>query len=127
MSALADATTALAQALATDDYPAYAHVPEDLITPCQVIQPAPAYLAANTEDGVTFADQEYALTVELYLVVELTTNEQAATDLDALLEHVLEALPAPWGLDSMAQPGPIHTADWLAHGLQLTLSRYITL
>lgn len=115
-------TAALALDLATSAVPCLDHVPEAIEPPLIILQPADPYLDAN---ATTFG--EFSLNLEAWLTVELIDNETAADELDTLLDHLLGHLPEPWGIDQVGQPGPIHTADWLAHGIRVTVSRYITL
>lgn len=122
MSALKDATEALGTALHREEAPAFPYVPEGLVTPSIVLQPGDPYL---DKDKGTFEDD--ALNLECWLLVALDDNETAAEELDSLLDHVLESLPAGWGLERVGKPGPVSTSEWLAHGLQLDLSRFITL
>lgn len=119
---ITDAIAALAAALNTPETPAQATVPEDLITPAIVAVPAEPFL---DDDGAGFG--EYNLHVDLWLLVDLVTNEQAADELTDLLTHVLTYLPEGWGIDSIARPGPAQNGQWMAHGMPITVSRYITL
>lgn len=94
------------------------HVPEELVPPVVVVQPGEDYL---TQDGGTFG--EWRLNLDLYVLVELAGNEQAAEDLDVELRKVLAVLDrSVWSLDGMAKPGPFHTTEWLAHGTRLRIS-----
>lgn len=122
MSALRVATEELATALHREEAPAFPYVPEGLVTPSIVLQPGDPYMDA---DIGTFGD--VGLTLEAYLLVALDDNETAAEELDGLLDHFLAAMPQQWGLDRVEKPGPVSTAEWLAHGMKLTVSRFITL
>lgn len=128
MSAPYEAIEELATGLNRPEAPAFPYVPEDIIPPAIVLQPAEEFLG----DIETYGGSR-PLSVEAYLVVELANgNENAAQELDELLGHVLDSLPVvaggEWGLDSMRAPGPIHVGDlWAAHALPVTLSRFITL
>lgn len=117
------ARVALAQALNSTDYPASDAVPEDLITPAIIAQAADPYI----DDQDVTLEGELSLNLELWLLVELDTNEQAVADLDAMLAHVLAHLPDGWGVDGAGRPGPVNTANWIAHGMPVRVSRYITL
>lgn len=119
---ITDATVALTTALNSVAYPAVPVVPEDILVPAIVAQAGEPYL---DDDETTFGEK--ALHIDLWLLVELVTNEQASADLDAMLAHVLAYLPGTWGLDEVGRPGPVSTANWLAHGMRVSVSSYITL
>lgn len=116
---LTEQRTALATTLtAATDLLCHASVPEDVEPPCLVLQPADPYLAKSD----TYDRTEYEVALECWLIVRLDSNDQAATDLDQLLEDVATGLPSDWHLDRVDQPGPLHTADWLAHGQRLIIT-----
>lgn len=122
-NAITEATAALTEALNSPDYPAEPVVPEDLLTPAIVAQAGEPYLDA--EEG-TFAEP-FALHVDIWLLVELVTNQQASDDLAAMLTHVLAELPESWGVDEIGRPGPVSTANWACHGMRISVSRFISL
>ncbi len=131
MSSLRDAAVELAAALESEDagerlgkLPAYSYPPVDITLPCIVLEPADDYIGG--EEDRTLGG-EFSIAQDVYLLLEFNDPDQATTDLDALLEHFLTNLPAGWGIDSMRKPGPLHTADWLAYGLPITVSRFINL
>lgn len=98
------------------------HVPEELLPPVLVLTPAEGYLElADTFGG-------WLVNLELYVLVELVGNAQAAEDLDATLAKVLGVVDGSlWSLNGMTKPGPFHSAAWLAHGIRLDLSTETTL
>lgn len=99
------------------------HVPEEIAPPALILEPAEDYLSG----AETFAD-EYDLNLELYVLVDLVGNQQAAEDLDQLLGVVLALLRGSrWGIKRMSAPAPFHTTQWLAHGCRLSLSTETTL
>lgn len=105
------------------DRPAYPHVPEAVEPGCVIVQAGDPYLVG----GETFGG-DYSLTLDLFLVVDLLGNEQATDDADDLLEDLLEALEGTeYGVDRVGRPGPVQTAEWLAHAITVTVSRYINL
>lgn len=122
-NAITDATTALAAALNSADYPTSPVVPEDLMTPAIVAQAGEPYLDA---DEITLGGEK-VLHIDLWLLVDLVTNEQAVEDLNNMLTHVLATLPKTWGVDEIGRPGPASTANWAAHGMRVSVSSYINL
>ncbi len=99
-------------------------VPEALEPPCVVVQAADPFLTP----GDTFGRLEWAASYDLFLCVDLLTNAQAIEDLEDLLEALLKALDAlEIGVDAVGRPGPVHTAEWVAHAVTVTVSRYVTL
>lgn len=129
MSSLKDATVELGDALRTEDITVTPFPAEDLITPSIMLQPAEDYITSEDGEDRTFNEGEWTLTLEAWLLVELQDNELAGDELDALLDHFLAQLPDVWGLDKVTQPGPVTvpSAGWLAHGMSITVSRFINL
>ena len=98
-------------------------VPEALEPPCVVIQAADPFLLP----GDTFAG-EWAVHYDLILCLDLLSNAQATEDLEDHLPALLAAVEATeYGVDSVGRPGPVHTAEWVAHAITVTVSRFITL
>lgn len=122
MNPLTKARRDLAAALVVPDGPTvHATVPEALTPPCLIVQAAENVLAPTD----TYA-HEYDVAMEVWLAVEYRSNEQATEDLEDLLLDVLPLVEATgWNLDRVHQPGPIRTAEWLAHGLRLAVSTTI--
>lgn len=103
------------------------YVPEAIQPPVVVLQPAEDYVTSGEEDA-TFAPTEYVVTEEVWLLVDLVDNQAAARELDEILESVLLAItPSVWWVKSIGQPGPVHTSEWLSHGLLLQVSTFTTL
>lgn len=101
----------------------HATVPEALEPPCVVIQAAEGFLAP----GDTF-DGEWSAAYDVFVCVDLLSNAQAIEDLEDALEAVLTALAGTaWGIDTVGRPGPVHTAEWVAHAVTVTVSRFVTL
>lgn len=123
-SALLEALEQLGEAIHTEDRPAFAYVPEGVTTPSYVIQPGEPYLDG---DEVTFGMGTFNLHAEVFCLVALDDNETASSDLDGALAHLLTTMPDLWGVDEVAQPGPVSTTEWIAHGVRVRLSRYISL
>lgn len=117
------ARNALAEAVATEEWPAYPAPPEAIEPPCFIVQPAPDYL----ESGETFDRGEWGVKVQLFLCVSLVHAEQAIGDLERMLVHALANLPSGWGIEEAGQPGPYHTADWLAFAMPLTVNTIVNL
>jgi hypothetical protein len=104
---------------------AYPYVPEAITPPCLVQEPADTYVST---EGTTFSAQEYLVSVDVFLLLDLQDNEAAAKELDTLLGAVLAAVrPSDWFVQSVSKPQPFHTTEWLAHGVRLTLGTYTTL
>ena len=119
MSTLTAQRVELAQVLTeATGHTCHDSVPEAPEPPCLVLQPADPYLT-KTE---LYDRSEYEVALECWLIVRLDSNAQAADDLDSLLDAVASGLPDGWHLDRVDQPGPLHTADWLAHGQRLILT-----
>lgn len=98
-------------------------VPEALEPPCVVIQAADPFLTP----GETFAG-EWAVHYDLILCLELLSNAQATEDLEDHLPGLLEALAGTeYGIDAVGRPGPVHTAEWMAHAVTVTVSRFLLL
>lgn len=98
-------------------------VPEALNSPCVVIQAADPFLTP----GDTFAG-EWSASYDLILCVDLLSNAQAIEDLEAYLVELLAAVEATeYGVDTVGRPGPVHTAEWVAHAITVTVSRFVTL
>ncbi len=121
------ARQALADDLATalEDTPLTVHgtVPEALEPPCVIVQAADPFLVP----GETFAG-DWQASYDLFLVVDLLSNAQAIEDLEDVLVPLLAALEATeYGVDAVGRPGPINTAEWVAHALTVTVSRFVTL
>jgi hypothetical protein len=97
-------------------------VPDAITPPCVVIQAGDPYLAPGDVFG------EWAATFDLFLCVDLVSNAQAIEDLDPVLLAVLEALEdTAYGVDTVGRPGPVHTAEWMAHAITVTVSCFVTL
>ena len=130
MTTLAEARTALADVLAqlpTDHggpFTVHTHVPDAVTGPCAVIEPAEEWLTPSD----TFDVDEFDLTYDVWLVLELRSHAHTAEALDQLTPDALGLLTTyGWAIDRVARPGPIHTADWFAYGQQLTVSTTLTL
>jgi hypothetical protein len=120
MTSIKDARQALADALATSPT-----VPASIDLPATVIQGGDPYLSG---DGANLLPGEWLLNLEVYLLEDPIDNAVMADNLDARLPVALDAIRAAgWGIDNIGQPQPWVTADWLAHGIQIRTSRYITL
>lgn len=98
-------------------------VPEALTGLDLVVQAADPFLAP----GETFAG-EWEVSYDLILCVELLSNAQAIEDLEDHLVAVLAAVAGTeYGVDRVTRPGPVHTAEWVAHAVTVTVSRFVTL
>lgn len=124
MSAFSEARDALALALKTDDWPCHPSVPESIEPACYVIQPGDPYVELTDR---TFSTTEFALSLVVFVIPQLLSNEQAYDDLDTMLDHLLNTLPEGWGLDQIGRPGGLSTSGWSAFGQPVTISRFITL
>lgn len=115
----------LADALDSTGYEALAHVPESIVPPCLIVQGGDPYISA---DETTFAASDFLVTVELFVLADYKANEQAAEQLDTMLTKVLPAvLAADWDLSSSGAPGPYNTTDWIAYGVRLSCSRFVSI
>lgn len=124
MSAFSEARIALADAIKTDEWPCHPSVPESIEPACFVIQPADPYIELTER---TFSTSEFDLSLAVFVIPQLLSNEQAYDDLDTMLDHLLGALPEGWGLDRISKPQGISTSGWSAFGMPVTVSRFITL
>lgn len=127
MSRLKDARALLEDELraALEDTPlgVFGTVPEALEPPCVVIQAADPFLTP----GDTFAG-EWSAHYDLILCLELLSNAQATEDLEDHLPGLLEALAGTeYGVDAVGRPGPVHTAEWVAHAITVSVSRFLIL
>lgn len=128
MSGITSARRQLAElleaAVAGTDVTVVDHVPEELPTPCLVLDAAEDYL----DRADTFAEADWWLTLRVYALVDLADNAQATEDLEALLGAALPALAgSDWQLNGIGRPGPFHTTGWLAHGAAITVRNLTTL
>lgn len=126
MSAITDARQELADAIKTADWACLAYVPEAIEPACYFLQPADPYVSPRQDDE-TFGLSEWSLSVVVYVMPELLSNEQVSVQLDDMVDHLLTSLPEGWGLDLVGKPGPFETSNWLSYGQPITLSRFITL
>lgn len=102
------------------------YVPEAVEPPVVIIQPAEDWLLSAEEDA-TFNPDEYVASVEVWAVVELVDNQSAARELRDLLASLVSRVgPSSWWIKSVGQPGPIHTSEWMNHGVRIVLARYVT-
>lgn len=106
--------------------PVLTYVPEAVQPPVVVLQPAEEWLATGDE-AATFAQEEYVVTEEVWALVELVDNQAAARELRELLESIVAAVgPSAWWIVSIGQPGPLHTSEWMNHGVRVTVARYVS-
>jgi len=109
----------LAADLAGTGVDVFTYVPEVLPEACLVLEPDQDYLI----DGDTFDRSTFTGRGVLWALVDLLGNEQAATDLDALLTQVLPVIrSSEWSLVAMTKPGPLNNGVWLAYGAALTIT-----
>jgi hypothetical protein len=91
-----------------------------------MLQPGEDWLATD-EIASTFEPGEYIATLEAWAVVDLVNNQAAARELRDLVAGIVQAVePSAWWIKAVGQPGPIHTSEWMAHGVRITLGRYVT-
>lgn len=127
---------ALAACLATalDDASITATVhtetPDVIEGPTVVIAPGDGYLTA----AETFDTDEYWLTLDVHLIVELVSNDQCVTDLENVLTVILPAIVTPaddgepdWDITAINKPEPVTAKEWLAYGQRLTVRTLITI
>lgn len=128
MSGLKAAREALVALLAANGGPhVLAFVPEAIAPPVAVLEPSDQYVGTGDEDA-TFAAAEHLVQVDLWLLVDLVDNQAATDNLDALLEAVLARVePSTWFVQVVNKPGPVHTSEWMAYGVRVTLGSWITL
>ena len=99
------------------------HVPEELPTPCVVLD----YADTPLERSDAY-DDEWWLTVRVYVLVDVLANQQATEDLEALLSGVLPTLAtSEWEVAGVTRPGPYRAGAWIAHGVAITVRNLITL
>lgn len=100
------------------------HVPEELPTPCVVIDAAEDYLSA----GETYAGSEWWMSLQVYVLVDLASNAQATQDLEDILAVVLPVLArAAWQPAPIPRPGEFNTTTWLAHGVAINVRNIIAI
>lgn len=125
MTTLEEARQELATALEATGYTSLSHVPTAIQPPCLIVQGGDPYL---TLDETTFDGTDFLVTVELFVLSDYQANDQAADDLDTMLTKVLPAvLEADWSVAGAGAPGPYNTTDWLAYGLRVSCSRFVTI
>lgn len=125
MTNLSEARQQLATALETTGYTSLSHVPTSIVPPCLIVQAGDPYLST---DETTFDQAELLATVELFVLSDLQANDQAADDLDTMLTKVLPAVVAAgWSFAGSGAPGPYNTTDWLAYGVRVSCSRFVTI
>jgi len=101
-------------------------VPEAVEPPVVILQPGEDWLAVD-EIAATFDPAEYIGSMEVYAVVELVDNASAAKELRDLLATLIQRIgPSDWWIKAVGQPGPIHTSEWMHHGVRVTVARYVT-
>lgn len=121
--ALTHLREALAGLLEDPSITVHTYVPETLEAPCIVLQEGEPFIAP-----VEQFSEEWAVHFDLFLVTDHYSNEAATTAGDELVTHVLGALAgSDFGIDQIGRPGPIHTSEWLARALTVSVSALITL
>lgn len=102
------------------------YVPEAVSPPVVILQPAEDWLLTAEEDA-TFQPEEWVATHEIWAVVDLVDNQSAARELRDLVASLVARIgPSAWWIKAVGQPGPIHTSEWMSHGVRITLARYVT-
>lgn len=103
MGTLADLRADLVELLATDDAPAYDHLPKVLNPPATLIEPAEPYLTDSAE-GLAFGQFEVAF--DVFVLTGRAQNPVQVTTLDTQLEAVIDALDGSdvWELREVGQP-----------------------
>lgn len=123
MNAITAARRDLAALLEGTGVTAVDHVPEELPSPCVVLD----YTEDPLDRADTF-DHTWWITLRVYALVDIVANQQATEDLEDLLDAVLPALAgSEWEVDGLTRPGPFRTTQWLAHGTAITVRTTITL
>lgn len=104
----------------------FPYVPEAITPPCLVLEPSDNYVST---EGTTTAVDEYLVSMDVFLLVDLQDNEAAANELNTLLEAFLgRVVPsAAWWVQAVSKPQPFHTTEWLAHGVRVTVGTYSNL
>lgn len=122
---LSAARAELAAALAVTGYPSTSYVPEQAEPPLLVVVPAEDYV---TVDGTTYDVTDFLASVDVFVLADYRSNEQAANTLDTMLTLVLPALlDSGWTLSGSGAPGPYTAGDWVCHGIRLTVNRYVNI
>lgn len=106
--------------LATTGRRAFDHVPEKLVPPAYVLEPAEDYVAETD----TFDKAEMRANVGVFVLVgNRLTSSKAVAELDRMLEDALNVLdPAVWSLVRVGRPDLFTTADWALYGVRLGLT-----
>lgn len=104
------------------------HVPEELPRGViAVLEAADDYLTP----GETYSyggNAEVWVDFVVYVIAELSSNQQATEDLDTALTKAYAALlSSSWEVGSVGKPGPFHTTQWLAHGVAIPVRNITTL
>lgn len=119
---LTAARTDFGEALAAAGRTVHHTAPDVIDAPAVVLQPGDPYL----EHGGTFGD-DYTVTLEAFLALELTSAEDALDHLEpALADLMADVQAAGWWVTSVGQPGPYHTSEWVAYGVLLTVQTHTT-
>lgn len=110
-----------------DELPVHRTVPEEVLAPCVIVQPAEDFIS-EAPDDTTYAG-ELLLSWELLILVELSEthdNQQASDQLDGLLGELLVLLDgSSWWLVSTGQPETLFTTSWAEHGVRATVRAMI--
>lgn len=118
---LMGARAELADTLRVSGYPVHDHVPDQIEPPCIVIAPADGYVGG----GQTFT--EVTVQLDVWCLVPLGgDNEVTANDLDRLLTQAMNNLD-DWMPTACGQPGVFETANWEAHGVNITVANQTTI
>jgi len=99
---------------------AFDHVPEKVVPPAYVLEPAESYVAESD----TFDPAEMRANVGVFVLVgNRLTSSKAVAELDRMLEDALVVLdPAVWTLAGVGRPDLFSTADWSLYGVRLSLT-----
>lgn len=118
MATLSQTRALLAAALTATGYRTFDHVPDKVEPPALIVTPSDTYVAESD----TFDQTEFAVQVDLYLLVSPRANKKTAQDLDAMLGRTLGLLPVEWSVTGCDRPDYLTTHDWLAYGIRLQLA-----
>lgn len=100
------------------------HVPDQLTGLDVVLQPADDYL----RDAGTLAGLEFALQIEIHVLVTGEDNNTVHDLIDSTLARLAPAIAsARWEDVRCSGLGTFSTSEWTAYGVALTARTYITL
>lgn len=116
---MSEARKTLAAALDCQD-----HVPDVIDPPTVVIGPGDPPIAP----GDTFVLADAVMNLEVYVLVEITDGATMLEQVEQALPTVLAVVAVQgWDIGTISRPDVFETADWSAYGVQVNISRPLSL